>query len=128
MIQCFFSPSVSHDSSPNATKISAPPMYVANDGLRPQTSQSASATKKTLSTFAMDPKTGSVQMTSTTSSVIETATRQWEYLEYGNDADSLEPANTAITIHKQAYALGMVNVSHPRKCSGIRKIHSTPNV
>ena len=44
----FFSPNVSFANKPNATMIKTPPMYVAIDGLKPNTTQSASATKNTL--------------------------------------------------------------------------------
>jgi len=56
--------------------MTAPPPYVAMDGVRPKTSQSAMATKKTESTLANDPNIGSVQMTSTTNKLMETTLDQ----------------------------------------------------
>jgi hypothetical protein len=90
-------------------------MYVANDGLRPQTNQSANATKKTLNlerstsahawtmpqvedeetyTFAIDPKTGSVQTTSNASKVIETASTVSSIQRDEGNGDATNPPPT----------------------------------
>lgn len=69
----FFTVNVSQVSIVKAKITSPPPANAASEGDSPKISQSASVTKKTLRTFANEPKIGSVHMTSTTRRVMETA-------------------------------------------------------